>query len=76
MMGVGIVIVIGGFLLTGYSIVRFFGPFIDGTLGELTGEVMTPYVLENWIYLVETVVGIAMMAGGGFGIGRAVSSAA
>ena len=76
MMGIGIVTMIAGFLLTGYSIVLFFGPFIDGTLSELNSEVMTPYLLENWIYLVETVVGIAMMAGGGFGIGRAMSSAA
>jgi hypothetical protein len=75
MMGIGIVIMIGGFFLTAYSIILFFGPFIDGTLSELSGDVMTPYVLENWVYLVETVVGIAMMAGGGFGIGRAMSSA-
>jgi hypothetical protein len=75
MMGIGIVTMIAGFLLTGYSIVLFFGPFIDGTLSELNSEVMTLYLLENWIYLVETVVGIAMMAGGGFGMGRAMSSA-
>jgi hypothetical protein len=53
----------------------FFGSFIDGTLSELNNEVMTLYLLENWIYLVEAVVGIAMMAGGGFGMGRAMSSA-
>jgi hypothetical protein len=75
MMGVGIVIMIGGFLLTVYSLIVFFGPFIDGTLGELSGEATTIYLLENWIFLVETVVGIAMMAGGGFGIGKAMSSA-
>lgn len=75
MMGIGIVTMIAGFLLTGYSIVLFFGSFIDGTLSELNNEVMTLYLLENWIYLVETVVGIAMMAGGGFGMGRAMSSA-
>ncbi len=76
MMGVGIVTMIGGFLLTGYSIILFFGPFIDGTLIDLNSEVMTLYLLENWIYMVEAVVGVAMMAGGGFGIGRAMSSAA
>ena len=75
MMGIGIVTMIAGFLLTGYSIVLFFGSFIDGTLSELNNEVMTLYLLENWIYLVEAVVGIAMMAGGGFGMGRAMSSA-
>lgn len=76
MMGVGIVIMIGGFLLTAYSLVLFFGPFIDGTLGELNGEATTFYLLENWVFLAETVVGIAMMAGGGFGIGKAMSEAA
>lgn len=76
MIGVGIVIMIGGFLLTAYSLITFFGPFIDGTLGELNSEVTTLYLLENWIYLVEVVIGIAMMAGGGFGMGRAMSSAA
>jgi hypothetical protein len=76
MTGIGIVIMIGGFFLTAYSIILFFGPFIDGTLSEFGGEAMTLYLFENWIYLAETVVGIAMMAGGGFGIGRAVSSAA
>ncbi len=74
-MGVGIVTMIGGFLLTGFSLIMFFGPFIDGTLNELSSEVMTLYLFENWIYLIEAVVGIAMMAGGGFGIGRAISSA-
>jgi len=75
MMGIGIVTMIAGFLLTGISLIQFFGPVIDGTLGELTGEVLPLYLLENWIYMVEAVVGIAMMAGGGFGIGRAMSSA-
>ncbi len=75
MMGIGIVTMIAGFLLTGFSLIMFFGPFIDGTLIDLNSEVMTLYLLENWVYLVEAVVGIAMMAGGGFGIGRAISSA-
>ena len=76
MLGIGIAIMIGGFVLTAYSIILFFGPFIDGTLTQFSGDVFVPYLLENWIYLAETVVGIAMMGGGGFGIGRAMAAAA
>jgi hypothetical protein len=76
MIGIGAIIMIGGFLLIGYAMSQFFLPVIDGTLGELTREVMNLHFLENWIFLVEGIVGIAMVAGGGFGIGRAMAAAA
>lgn len=76
MIGIGAIIMIGGFLLIGYGLSQFFLPFIDGTLGDLTREVLTLHILENWIYLAEGIVGVAMVAGGGFGIGRAMAAAA
>lgn len=76
MIGVGAIIMIGGFLLIGYAISEFFAPFIDGTLGDMNSEAVTLHLAENWIYLVEGIIGVAMVAGGGFGVGRALSEAA
>lgn len=76
MIGIGAIIMIGGFLSIGASLSALVGPIIDGTLGELSGDVLAIHLLDNWIYLVGAVTGVAMMAGGGFGIGRAMSTAA
>lgn len=73
--GLGIMIMIGGFLTAAISFYDFFSPFIDGTFGGLTGDAFIFYLLENWSHLFGAGVGIAMMGGSGYGLGKALSSA-
>lgn len=75
LIGFGIVVMIGGFLTAAVSFYYFFSPFIDGSFGELTGDALVFYLLENWSHLAGAGVGVAMMGGSGYGLGKALSSA-
>lgn len=75
LIGLGIMVMIGGFLIATVSFYYFFSPFFDGSLGEITADALVFYILDNWSHLLGAGVGIAMMGGSGYGLGKALSSA-
>lgn len=75
LIGLGIMVMIGGFVIAIASFYYFFSPFIDGSFGEFTSDALVFYTLDNWSTLFGAGVGIAMMGGSGYGLGKALTAA-